>query len=155
MVFSSVQFSRSVVSNSLWLRGLQHAKSPCPSPTPGVYSSSCPLSQWCPPTISSSVIPFSSHLQSFPESGSFPMNVSFHIRWPKYWNFSFSISSSNEYSGLISFKMDWLDLLAIQGFLRTHYSFLFSNFMYFWSFLQYVNMYKKCQCWRGLLNLSK
>jgi len=66
----AVQFSQSVMSNSLRLHGLQHARPPCPSPTPGVYSNSCPLSWWCHPTISSSVIPFSSHLQSFPASGS-------------------------------------------------------------------------------------
>ena len=70
----SVQFSCSVVSDSLWPHGLQHARLPCPSPTPGVCSKSCPLSQWCHPTISSSVIPFSSCLQSFPASGSFPMS---------------------------------------------------------------------------------
>ena len=67
----SVQFSHSVVSDSLWPRGLQQARPPCPSPAPGVYTNSCPLSQWCHPTISSSVVPFSSHLQSFPASGSF------------------------------------------------------------------------------------
>ena len=71
---SSVQFSRSVVSNSLRLHGLQHARPPCPSPTPGVYSNSCPLSRWCHPTISSSVILFSSCLQSLPASGSVPMS---------------------------------------------------------------------------------
>ena len=60
--------------------GLQHTRPPCPSPTPGVYSNSCPLSQWCHPTISSSVVPFSSHLQSFPESGSFPMSQFFASR---------------------------------------------------------------------------
>ena len=69
-----VQFSRSVVSNSLWPHGLQNARLPCPSPTPGVHSNLCPLSQWCHPTISFSVIPFSSSLQTFPASGSFPMN---------------------------------------------------------------------------------
>ena len=73
----SVQFSHSVVSDSLWLHGLQHARLPCPLPTPGAYSNSCPLSWWCHPTISSSVIPFSSHLQSFPASGSFPMSQFF------------------------------------------------------------------------------
>ena len=72
-----VQFSRSVVSNSLWPHGLQHARPPCPSPAPGAYSNSCPLSWWCHPTISSSVVPFSSRLQSFPESGSFPMSQLF------------------------------------------------------------------------------
>jgi len=71
------QFSRSGVSNSLWLHGLQHARLPCPSPVPGVYSNSCPLSQWYHPTISSSVAPFSSCLQSFPASGSFPMSQFF------------------------------------------------------------------------------
>ena len=77
--FSSVQFICSVVSNSLWLHGLQHTKSPCPSPIPRVYSNSCPLNQWCHPTISSSssVIPFASHLQSFPASGSFQMSQLF------------------------------------------------------------------------------
>ena len=72
--FISVQFSRSVVSDSLWPDGLQHARPPCPSPPPGVYSNSCPLSWWCHPTISSSVILFSSHLQCFPASGSFQMS---------------------------------------------------------------------------------
>ena len=73
-LFSSIQFSHSVVPDSLWSHGLQHARPLCPSPTPGVYSNSCPLSWWCHPTISSSVIPFSSHLQPFPASGSFPMS---------------------------------------------------------------------------------
>ena len=67
----------SVVSDSLWPHGLQYTRPPCPSPTPGVYSNSCPLSQWCHPTISSSVVPFSSHLQSFPEPGSFQMSQLF------------------------------------------------------------------------------
>ena len=75
--FSSVQFSCSVMSNSLWPHGLQHSRLPCPSPTPGAYSDSCPLSWWCRPTISSSVVPFTSHLQSFPASGSFHMSQFF------------------------------------------------------------------------------
>ena len=75
--YNSVQFSRSVVSNSLRPHGLQHARLPCPSPTPRAYSNSCPLSQSCHPTISSSVIPFSTCLQSFPASGSFPMSLFF------------------------------------------------------------------------------
>ena len=74
---SSVQFSHSVMSNCLWSHGLWHTRPPCPLPTPGVYSNSCPLSQWCHPTISSSVIPFSSCLQSFPASGSFPVSQFF------------------------------------------------------------------------------
>jgi len=74
---TSIQSSRSVVSDSLQPHGLQHTRPPCPSPTPGVYSNSCPLSWWCHPTISSSVIPFSSCLQPFPASGSFPMSQFF------------------------------------------------------------------------------
>ena len=109
------------MSDSLWPHGLQHARPPCPSPTPGAYSNSCPLSQWRHPAISSSFIPFSSCLQSFPASGPLPRSV-LHIRWPKYWNFNFSISPSNEYSGLISFRMDWFDLLAVQGTLLQHHS---------------------------------
>ena len=77
IIFNSVHFSCSVVSDFLQPHGLQHARLPCPSPTPGVYPNSCPLSQWCHPTISPSVIPFSSHLQSFPASGSFQMSQLF------------------------------------------------------------------------------
>ena len=75
--FSSVQFYHSVASDSLQPHGLQHARLPCPSPTPRAFSNSCPLSQWCHPTISSSVIPFSSHLQSFPAPGPFQMSQFF------------------------------------------------------------------------------
>ena len=142
------------MSDSLWPHGLQHARLCCPSPTPRVYSNSRPLSRWCHPSISFSVVPFSSCLQTFPASGSFFLgggtDKSFHIlyytgfnailpnhhtlslshrvqktesvlctRWPKYWSFSFSISPSNEYSGLISFRMDWLDLLAVHGILKS------------------------------------
>ena len=117
----SVQFSSvTQLCPTLRCHGLQHARPPCPLPTPGVYSNSCPLSQWCHPTISSSVIPFSSPLQiSFPMSlGSFPMSQLFD-QLPKYWSFSFSISPSNEHSGLISFRMDLLDLHAVQGTLKS------------------------------------
>ena len=107
---SPVQFSRSVVSDSLRPHGLQHARLPCPSPTPRVCSNSCPLSRWCHPTISFSVVPFSSCLQSFPASGSFPMSV-LSTRGPKYWSFSFSISPSDDYSGLISFRIEHSDKL--------------------------------------------
>ena len=79
----------------------------------------CPLSRWCHPTISSSVIPFSSRLQSFPPSGCFQMSQFFASDWPKDWSCSFSISPSKEYSGLISFRMDWLDLLAVQRTLKS------------------------------------
>ena len=98
----SVQFSCSVVSDSLRPHGMQHARPACPSPTPGVCSNSCTLSRWGHPTISSSVVPLSYPIQSFPESGSFQMSHFFLIRWPKYWSFSFNISPSNKHSGLIS-----------------------------------------------------
>ena len=117
--WSVSQFSHSVVSDSLQPHGLQHVKPPCPSLTPRACSNSCPLSQWYHPTISSSVIPFSSCLQPVPPSGFFSNELALSIRWPKYWSFSFSISPSNEYSGLISFRMDWLDLLAVQGTLQS------------------------------------
>ena len=106
------------MSNSLWLHGLQHSRLPCPSPTPGACSNSCPLSQWYHPIVSSSVVPFSSHLQ-FPSIRVFSNESVLCIRWPKYWSFSFSICPSNEYSGLIFFRMDWLDLLAVQGTLKS------------------------------------
>ena len=77
IIHTSVQFSHSVMSDSLRPHGPQHIRSPCPSPTPAVYPNPCPLSRWCHPTISSSVIPFSSHLQSFPASGSFQMSQFF------------------------------------------------------------------------------
>ena len=105
------------MSDSLWPHGLQHARFPRPSPSPGACSNSCPLNQWCHPTISSSFTPFSSCLQSFPASGSFSNQSALRIRWPKYW--SFNISPSREYSGLISFRIDWLDLLEVQGTLKS------------------------------------
>ena len=115
---SSVQFSHSIVSNPLRPHGLQHARPPCPWPTAGVYSNSSQLSWWCHPTISSSVIPFSSCPQSFPASGSFQMSRLF-ASGGQYWSFSFNVSPANEYSGLISFSMEWLDLLAVQGTLKS------------------------------------
>ena len=174
--FSSVQFSRSVVSDSLQLHESQHTRPPCPSPAPRVDQNSCPLSRWCHPAISSSVVPFSSCPQSLPASGSFQMSQFFAsggqstgvsalasflpkntqgwsplewtgwislqsscllllpsifpsirvfsnesvlgIRRPKYWSFSFSINPSNEHTGLISFRIDWIDLFAFQGTLK-------------------------------------
>ena len=120
--FSSVQFSSSVVSDSLRPHELQHARPPCPSPTPRVYSNSCPSSRWCHPAISSSLIPFSSCPQSLPASGSFPMSQLF--AWGGHakvlgFSFSFSISPSNKHPGLLSFRMDWLDLLVVQGTLKS------------------------------------
>ena len=107
------------MSNSLWPYGLQHARPPCPSLFTGVWSNSCPLNRWCHPTISTSVIPSPPALNSFPSSGFFPSESALHIRWPKYWNFSFSISPLNEYSVLISFRIEWLDILVVQGTLKS------------------------------------
>ena len=130
--FSSVQFSHSVVSESLWPHGLQHARPPCPSPTPEVYTNSRPLIRWCHPTISSSVVSFSFRLQSFPASV-FSNESVLYIRWPKYWSFSFSINPFHEYSGLISFRMDWLDLLAVQGTLKSLFQHHSSKASMLWS----------------------
>ena len=115
------------MSNSFWPRlhtELQYARLPCLLPTPRACSNSCPSSWWCYSTTSSSSHPnlsssFSSCLQSFPESGSFSVNMAICIRWPKYWSFSFPIRFSNEYSGLVSFKIDWPDLFAVQGTLKS------------------------------------
>ena len=117
-LFNSVQFqfSRSVMSNSLQPHRLQHTRLPCSSPTPRACSNSYPLSRWCHPTISSSVVPFYSCFQCFPASKSFPVSQVFGS---KYWSFSFSVSPSNEHSGLISFRIEWLDLLAAQGTLKS------------------------------------
>ena len=116
--FSSAQFSRSVTSNSLRPHELQHARPPYPSPIPRVHSDSRPSSQWCHPAILSSVVPFSSCPQSLPESESFPVSQLFAMRWPRYWSFSFSIIPSKEIPLLISFRMDWLNLLPMIKKLR-------------------------------------
>ena len=97
----------------------QHARPPCTSPTPGVYPNSCPLRRWCHLTISSSVVPFSSSLQSFPASGSFQISQLFASGGQNIGSFSFSIIPSNEYPGPTSFRMDWLDLLTVQGTLKS------------------------------------
>ena len=103
----SVQFSHSVMSDSLGLHESQHARPPCPSPTPGVHSNSCPSSRWCHPAISSSVIPISSCPQFLPASV-FSNESTLRMRWPKYWSFSFSISPSNE-------PQDWSSLERLVG----------------------------------------
>ena len=125
--FSSVQFSCSVVSDSLQPHELQRARPPCPSATPRVHPNSCPLSQWCHPTISSSVVPFSSCPQYFPVSGSSQMSqlfascgqstgvsalASFLPKKSQGW-------SPSEWTGWISIRIDWLDLLAVQGMLQS------------------------------------
>ena len=116
--FSSVQFSRSVMSGSLWPHESQHARPPCPSPTPGVYQN-----------IFIELVMPSNHLilchpllllpSIFPNVRVISNESVLHIRWPKYWSFSFNISPSNEDPGLISFRMDWLDLLVVQGTLKS------------------------------------
>ena len=108
-IFNSVQFSLSVVSDSLQTQESQHSRPPCPSPTPRVHSNSCPLSRWCHlilcrPLLLLPPIP--------PSIGVFSNESALPMRWPKYWSFSFSISPSNEHPGRISFRMDCLDLLA-------------------------------------------
>ena len=117
-----IQFS-SVAQLCLTLRphGLQHARPSWTSPTSGAYSNSCPSSWWCHPTISSSVMPHFHLLPPsiFPSIRVFSNELVLHIGWPKYWSFSFSINPSSEYLGLISFRMDWLDLLAVQGTLKS------------------------------------
>ena len=117
--FTSVQLSRSVISDSLGPHGSQHTRPACPSPTPRVYPNSCASSRWCRPSISSSVVLYSSCPQSLQASGSFPMSQLFTWGDPKYWSFSFSISLSNEHPWLISFRKDWLDSLAVQGTLKS------------------------------------
>ena len=109
-LFSSVQFSHSVGSDSLRPHGLQHARLPCPSPTPGTCSNSCPSSQWCHPTNLILCRPLLLLPSVFPSIRVFSNESALHIRWPKYWSFSFSIRPSNEYLGLISFRIDWFDL---------------------------------------------
>ena len=118
VIHLSVQFSHPVTSDSLQPHGLQHTRLPCPSPTPGIYPNSCPLSWWCHPTISS-CRPLLLLPSIFPSIRVFSNESTLHIRWPKYWSFSFNISLSNEHLGLISFRMDWLDLLAVQGTLKS------------------------------------
>ena len=113
------QISRSVVSDSLWPHESQHARPPCPSPTPGVHSDSGPLSQWCHPAISSSVIPLSSGPQSLPTSESFPMSQLFTWGGQSTGVSALASFLPKKIPGLISFRMDWLDLLAVQGTLKS------------------------------------
>ena len=125
-IFMSQFNSVSVLSGSLQSHGLQHARLPCPSPTPRVCSNSCPSVLPCHAILSHPLLPpsppafsLSQHHRVFSSESVLP------IRWPKYWSFSFSISSSNEYSELISFRIDWFDFLAVQGTLKSllqHYS---------------------------------
>ena len=134
-------FCYSIMSASLPPHGLQCARIPGLSLSHRVCSNSCPLSWWYHPTISSSVVPFSSCLQIFPSIGVFSNESALHMGCPKYWSFSFSISPSNEYSGLISFRIHWFGLLEVHV-----------KFMYCWSldwriFENYlVSMWNKHNC---------
>ena len=127
--FCLLLFSHSVMSDSLWPQGLQHFRLPWPPPSPSAYSNSCPSSRWCHPTIFIALVMPSNHLvlchpllllpSIFPRIRAFSNESALHIRWPKDWSFSFCISPSNEYSTLISLRIDWLDLLAVQGTLKS------------------------------------
>ena len=151
---NSVQFSRSVVSDSLRPHESQHAWPPCPSPTPGVLSDSCPLSQWCHPAISSSVVPFSSCPQSLPASES-SNESTLLTRWPKYWSFSFSIISSKEIPGLISFRMDGLDLLAVQGTFVGYVHLIFYEFpVHKFCLVSYWVVHVFLPCWNSSYSLD-
>ena len=119
-VYLSVQFSHSVMSNSFWPHGLQHARLLCPSPAPRTCSNSCPSSQRGHPTSQTLSSPSPPAFSFFPSIRVFSNESVLHIRWPKYW--SFSISPSNDYSGLISFSIDWSDLLAVQETLSRVFS---------------------------------
>ena len=110
---NSVQFSHSIMSNSLWHHSLQHARLPYPSPTPGACSNSWPLSQWCHPTVSSSVVPFSSYLQSSPASGSFTISQFFASGNQSIGDSASASVLPMNIQELISFRVDWFDLLAV------------------------------------------
>jgi len=112
--FSPVQFSHSVVSDSLWLHESQHYRPPCPSPTPRVHPNSCASSWWCHPAISS-CCPLLLLPRVPPSIRVFSNESTLRMRWSEYWSFSFSISPSNEHPGLVYFRMDRLDLPAVQG----------------------------------------
>ena len=116
--YMSVEFSRSVMSNYLRPHGLQHTRPLCPSPTPGVYSNSCPLSWWCHPTTSTSVTPFSSHLLSFPASGSF-LTSQFLPQVGKLLEFQLQHQSFQWIFRTDFIRIDWFDLLAVQGTLKS------------------------------------
>ena len=117
--WSSVQFSRSVVSNSLWPHELQHASPPCPSPTPGVYPDLMSIESVVPSNRLILCHPLLLLPSIFPSIRVFSNESALCIRWPKYWSFSFSISPSSEHSGLISLRMDFLDFLEVQGTLKS------------------------------------
>ena len=124
------------MSDSLRPHGLQHTRLPCPPLSPRVCSSLYPFSWWCCLTVSSSASLFSFLPPVFPSIRVFSSESFVRIRWPKYWSFSFSINPSNEYSGLISYRMDWFDLPAVQGNLKSlhqHHN-LKASILWHWAF---------------------
>ena len=123
---------------------MQHSRLPCPSPPPGVHPNSCPLSWWRHPTILSSVVPFSC-LQSFQASGSFPVSA-VYTRWRKYWSFNFSIRPFNEYSGLISFGIDYLISLQSKGLSRVFSSTTIPKHQFFSAQPSLWSRYHICTC---------
>ena len=138
------------MSDSLQPHESQHTRPPCPSPTLRVHSDSCPLSQ-CHPAISSSVVPFSSCPQSLARSiRVFSNESTLHMRWPKYWSFSFSIRPSKKHPGLISFRMDWLDLLVVQGTLESSPTPQFKSInsiqLYFFSIIFLYGLLQDTEC---------
>jgi len=149
-IFSSVQFSHSIVSDSLWPHGLQDTRPPCPSLTPRAYSHSYPLSRWCHPTVSSSVVPFSSCPQSFPASGSFQMSQLFASGGQ-----SIGISASASVLPMniqdwFPFRMDCLDLLAVQGTLETYPTPQFKSInSSMLSFLYSPTLVSILDCWKS------
>ena len=118
-LLESIQFSHSIMSSPLRPHGPQHTRLPCPSLSPGACSNSCPLSQGCHPTMIVLCCPLLLLSPIPPSIRVFSNELTLRMRWPKYWSFSFSISPSNEYSGLIFFRMEWLDLFAAQGSLKS------------------------------------
>ena len=116
---STVQFSRSVLFNCLWPHEAHHARPPCPSPTPRVYLEFIMSIELMPSNHLILCYPFLLLPSIFPNIRVFSNESALHIRWPKYWSFSFNISPSNEHPGLISFRMDWFDLFAVQETLKS------------------------------------
>ena len=138
-LFSSVQFTCSVVSDFLQPHELQHARPPCPSPTPRVHSNSHPSSQWCHPAISSSVVPFSSCPQSFPASESFPMSQLFV--WGGQSTGVLALASFLPKNAQDSFRTDWLDLLAAHGTLKSLLQHHSSKASILWSSAFFIIVY--------------